>query len=512
MTWRNWAQWGSDSIDLKNRVCADSEQALARTLMSARAVVISALATCGGLACRESVSPASLAPVLSHIVVSENPNNVLSAVVSFSVRGADSARIRYEGTTRDRGATPFYAARGDQTTIVALGLRPSTRYALTIEALRAGGSVLAPADSIMTSPLPSAIRSLRLVGTGAPSEPYTLVVPLLADTTRDADGYVVMFDAQGDVRWYRRFPGLWPVEAKQQPNGHVTAYVGRSFGWQPVYGHFEELAPDGSVVRTYSVAPPYYTDPHELLLSFADTVVVGAHMLGYELRRFDLSGAGGRVGEILAVHTIERQTAANVLAFRWTALDYFTPDDWPSGLPPIPDLDHPSSLGLDGDGNYIVSFQGMDQIMKIDAATGAVIWRFGGRRNQFRMLGDPLGGFSGQHDVQVLDDGHVLFMDNHVRTFGPARAVEYSLDTRAMTATMVWEYRPTPPVVSMMMGSAQRLANGSTLVGFGAAGRVTEVRGATLAWNAALQNGDASSPVSFYRALAVRSLYGYMHP
>jgi len=476
--------------------------------MCARTLIIAALATSGLVACRESVAPTARLPVVSQVVVAANPNNVLCAVVSFSVSGADSARVRYESTNGDRGTTPYYGVRDAQTRIVALGLRASSRYALTVEALGAGGSVFVPAESLATSPLPSAIRSLRLVGNGAPSEPYTLVVPMLADTTGDANGYVVMFDAAGEVRWYRGFPGLWPVEAKQQPNGHVTVYVGRSFGWQPVYGHFEELAPDGAVVRTYGVAPPYYTDPHELLLSFADTTVVAAHMLGYELRRFHLSGPGGPVGALLAVHTIERQTPATVPTFRWSALDYFTPDDWPAGAPPIPDLDHPSSLSLGRDGNYIVSFQAMDQIVKIDAETGEVIWRFGGRRNVFRILGDPLGGFSGQHDVQVLDNGHLLLMDNHVRTFGPARAVEYSLDTRAMTATMVWEFRPAPAVVSMMMGSAQRLSNGATLVGFGAAGRVAEVHGATPTWEAVLQNGDVPLSVPFYRALAMRSLYG----
>jgi len=49
-----------------------------------------------------------------------------------------------------------------------------------------------------------------------------------------------------------------------------------------------------------------------------------------------------------------------------------------------------------------------------------------------------------------------------------SRAVEYRLDTLAMTATMVWQYRHNPPLLAAFLGSARRLADGHTLVGFGA--------------------------------------------
>jgi hypothetical protein len=100
-------------------------------------------------------------------------------------------------------------------------------------------------------------------------------------------------------------------------------------------------------------------------------------------------------------------------------------------------------------------------------------------------------------------------MDNHVRTHGPARAVEYVLDLQTMTATMVWEYRPNPGIVSMSMGSVQRLDDGTTLVGFGAAGRVAEGGGGVVTWSATLTTGASGAAVPFYRAVGMPSLYGY---
>jgi hypothetical protein len=464
------------------------------------------LACCA--ACRDGLAPITSAPVVSRVTVAANANNVLSAIVTCSVSGVDSARVRFLGADGDSGATPFAHPSAGSVRIVVLGLRASTQYSLAVDAFGAGGLVSAP-DSLVTPPLPSAIQSLRFRGTGSPSASYTLVVPILSDTLSGGDGYVVAFDAAGDVRWYRRFSNLWPIEAKQQANGNITTYVGRSFGWQPVSGHFEELAADGTVIHTYAAATPYYTDPHELLLSFAGSNVTAVHTLGYELQPFDLSALGGARDALLAVHTIERQNAAGVTVFRWRSLDHFDAQDWATGVPLIPDIDHPSSLALDRDGNYLISFQGLDEITNIDAVTGEIRWRFGGRHNQFRIIGDPLGGFSGQHNVQMLENGHLLLMDNRIRTRGPARAIEYALDVQAMTATMVWEYRPSPGVISMSMGSVQRLENGATLVGFGAAGLVVEVGGGVAAWNATLQADVGGTPVPFYRAVGIHSLYGY---
>jgi hypothetical protein len=100
-------------------------------------------------------------------------------------------------------------------------------------------------------------------------------------------------------------------------------------------------------------------------------------------------------------------------------------------------------------------------------------------------------------------------LDDHFRGVpGPARAVEYSLDTQSMIARLVWQYRPAPAVISPIMGSAQRLADGTTLVGFGAAGRVDEVKGdGTVLWSATLTSDKAAVALPFYRALRIRSLY-----
>ena len=249
-------------------------------------------------------------PFVSRFTIGENQNNALSIVVSVATTDADSVRVRYQSPGDTSEVTPFYrSSTAADTKIAIVGLRPSTKYSLIVEAIGHGGQATSGSLSATTGELPQAIRSLRLAGTGRASSGLTLVVPLLPDTTMGADGFVVAFDDAGEIRWYQRFPGAWPIEAKQQPNGHITVFVGRSYGWQPSAGTYVELTPGGEIVRTFAAASGYYTDPHELLLSFHDTNVVAAHLMGYEIRNYDLSAIGGSQQTPLAVHTIERHNA-----------------------------------------------------------------------------------------------------------------------------------------------------------------------------------------------------------
>jgi len=481
--------------------------------MSARVMLPVLILTMAAASCAgdDTVRPTAPQPtIISRVAIAANAANAVSLFMDVSTEHADSIRVRYESAGEASDTTPYYRVDPSGTTRIAVvGLRASTTYSLVAEAVGAGGRVTSVSESAATDDLPATLKSLHLAGSGSPSAGYTLVVPLFPDTSTSADGFVVAFDPAGIVRWYHRFPGEWPVEAKQQPNGHITVFVGRSYGWQPNAGSFVELTPGGDVVRSYAVGSGFYTDPHELLLSFQGSAVTAAHLIGYDIRPFDLTSVGGSPHAMLAVHGIERHDAAGALTFRWSATSLFSIADWPIPTPNAVDLAHTSSLAIAPDGGYVVSFQGMDEVTEIDSTTGAVKWRFGGRNNQFDIRDDPMNGFLGQHDVQVLPNGNVLMLDDHFRGIpGPARAAEYSLDTQNMIARLVWQYRPSPAVISPIMGSAQRLADGTTLVGFGAAGRVDEVKGdGTVLWSATLTSDKSAAALPFYRALRIRSLY-----
>ena len=297
-----------------------------------------------------------------------------------------------------------------------------------------------------------------------------------------------------------------------QYDGSMTAFVGSSRGWEPDAGAFVRFTPQGTVLARYSQSadptepgsPALYTDPHELLITRDADGREWLHYFAYLLRP-----AGPR-GEPAAWHELLRTTPEGKVVFRWKAWEHMTDAEQTETLPG-PDVDHPNSLEIGPDGDYVASFRNTDQVLKIDSRTGAVVWRLGGARNELRFRDDPLGGFYGQHSVRVLWNGNVLLYDNGLRHDPKeSRAAEYAIDEKARTATLVWEYRHVPPVFTEFVGSVQRVDD-ETVVAFSLYGKVCGVdRSGKLLWEANVtHDGD---PAKVYRIRWVPSLYSSQVP
>jgi hypothetical protein len=437
------------------------------------------------------------------IVVRRNHLNALSTLISFRSQGVDSVRVLFSRPESETAATPFHTVRSSETTVAVLGLEPETKYSHVIEAYSRNGVLRGVAGSASSGSIPSNLLSVRLDMDGAPSSGWYLGV---------VDNAVVVFDSSGRLRWYRILAD-GPMSATQQANGHFTAFVGETSGWHDVRGYYAEITPAGEVVRTHRVPDPFHTDNHDVLLTFTDGDVPTSHLLGYERVPFDATSRGIPRDTLLAIHTIHRVDPLGSETFRWSASTVFTVADWvePPYGPPF-DLVHPNSLALDLDGNYVVSFRNAAEVTKIDSRTGAVMWRFGGRNNQFLLTNDPLNGFSAQHHAQILPNGNLLLYDNGSNHNPPeTRAVEYSLNPQARTAQMVWQFRRNPPIYTPFVGAVQRLRNGNTFVGYGGLGMITEVTpaGQTL-MEGKLMNGN--NTVTFYRLLRITSPYFFQPP
>ena len=105
-------------------------------------------------------------------------------------------------------------------------------------------------------------------------------------------------------------------------------------------------------------------------------------MLSYyddELR--DFSAYGGSAGQRTRDSVIQRRTAAGVSQFTWNSWDHRHAlklgDDCRVGI--YPDTyAHLNALQLLADGDFVASFRGCSQVLRIDGSTGAVEWKLGG--------------------------------------------------------------------------------------------------------------------------------------
>jgi hypothetical protein len=125
---------------------------------------------------------------------------------------------------------------------------------------------------------------------------------------------------------------------------------------------------------------------------------------------------------------------------------------------------------------------------------------------------DPFGEFCGQHTASILPNGHLLLFDNGGFCVGPresnfgqfSRVAAYELEPTTGTARLAWDYplHNTYEHYATSQGSAQYLANGHIVVGWGA-GTETAVTEIDAAGNEifAMRMKDGESTSVTYQAL-----------
>jgi len=431
-----------------------------------------------------------LPPAIPSAAVVPNIHNVLSALVSARAVRADSVAVRFRRADEAPGTesvTPPVPATGDVVTIPVLGLLPDRRYVVHAVAYGEGGTVAGDPLHLTTGSLPPDLPRYSAGGTD-PSPGYVVFA---------AGRYGLVIDNTGRVVWYRHFPDGAGLNFMAQPTGR---YVLRPP--TPVLGDTEpwvELDVLGNVTRTLSCAAGLQSRPHDIILEPDGSF----RLLCDETRTMDLTAHGGVANARVTGTVVQHISATGELLFQWSPFDHFE----------ITDLDaadrsgasvnwtHGNALDVDTDGNLLLSFRSLGEITKIDARTGAVIWRLGGRRNQFALHDTATPAFARQHSVRACAPGTLVLLDN-VGDPTASKAERYVIDEASRTARLVHSYGSASRVVTEIGGSVQTLTDGRTLVSFGTAGRVEEydVSG-HLTWRI------EGNPGYVFRAQRIRSLY-----
>ena len=282
--------------------------------------------------------------------------------------------------------------------------------------------------------------------------------------------YLMILNNDGSPVFYRRMP-YYARDFKHHKNGLLT------YRMSDGVNSFFAMDSTYTVIDTFQCGHGYGTDEHELQFLPNGHVL----MIGLDYRSVDMSKivSGGNPNATVIGNTVIELDKNNNIVFEWKSWDHYKITDAEHINLTNATLDyvHMNAISVDDDGNLVVSARHLSEITKIDHKTGDIIWRLGGKNNQFTYVNDPYKN-SYQHDIRALGNNHYTIFDNgnyHNPPF--SRAVEYKIDTSQKTATLVWQYRNNPDYYSWWMGDVQRLPNGNTLIGWADASvpKVTEV-------------------------------------
>ncbi|MGL4773998.1 MAG: arylsulfotransferase family protein [Clostridium sp.] len=155
--------------------------------------------------------------------------------------------------------------------------------------------------------------------------------------------------------------------------------------------------------------------------------------------------------------------------FQWQSIDFPSlyidskeHNDYGSLKRPIYDYCHLNSFTIDpSDNNLICSFRNLDAILKIDRKSGVILWKLGGKSDEFDLKKQSQG-FSRQHYVRVIGDNTLLFFDNGNEK-QQSSAVKVSYDVSNMKITGFERYKPFKRFAPAM-GSAQLISKDNDVI------------------------------------------------
>jgi hypothetical protein len=471
-------------------------------------IVLSALAMLG------------LTPLAAHSSARTAPTRSISVSgVGVAMYPAFRSSIHRYGLTtsaRTRGAVTVTASTSDHSGSVWVDGKPVASGKRTLSGLTTGDEIsVFIKDSSGTTAysliyLPVGFPTMTVVTKTAGIAPGKVFLTP-TDFTGNDPSFETAVDNNG-VPIYVRTDGGVPLDFKVQANGDYSvardpAINGQTAGSDQI----DELNSKFEKIGAYStVGGLTDTDGHDSLLEpNGDRWLIASEPTD------DVQP--GNTSDGLFDAYIQEQSPTGTVLFQWDSADYGLQAE--SMLPNSPDYAHLNSIWLMKNGDILASFRHLSQVMEIATSAhngfepGDIVWSLGGQDPTLTTLDDPDGGPCAQHSASQLPNGDILMFDDGSQDIDNSaplcpnyldppniatavqrpqtRVVEYTINQTAKTATMVWSY-DIPGRDSNFEGSAQRLSNGDTMIGWGpnTAAYATEVNMAgKVVWELKGNNG-----------------------
>jgi len=275
--------------------------------------------------------------------------------------------------------------------------------------------------------------------------------------------FLIISDAYGTPIYYRKADAT-VRDLKVQHNGKLSFAM---YDQQ-----FKSVIMDSAFrfVDYYQIGNGYtQTDPHDFqLLDNGHAFVLGVDWQQYAM---DTVVPGGNPNALVCGFIVQEQDIDKNVIFQWRSWDHFLITDAGPQIDLteyLVDYVHGNAVEVESDTSILISSRSLDEITKIHRNTGEIIWRFGGKKNQFNVQNDTLG-FTMQHDCRRLQNDHITLFDNGAMSPEPkfSSALEYELDEINLDAVLIRRLRNDPDIYGNAMGNAQWKNDQSVIVGWG---------------------------------------------
>lgn len=267
--------------------------------------------------------------------------------------------------------------------------------------------------------------------------------------------------------------------AHTDPNAYQLPGVNNIQGYEVICdSNFNEIkrVTLGSY-KTISNSPQGAIDGHDFILIDDNHYIVETY---YEQTVNNIPDSLTKVSNVKVVAPVIQEIENDNVVWQWSATNY--PEFYSTSVEgngfsdstTIWDYMHINSMYIDPrDNNLICSFRNLNQILKINRTTGAIMWRLGGKNSDFPMTSDQV--FLRQHCVTLTDNNQTLlvFDDGEATERPSTRIVEFNLNETTHTINSFKAF-PLPEPFTAFTGSVQKRGD-TYFIGGGTAAYTLEI-------------------------------------
>lgn len=372
--------------------------------------------------------------------------NVLLPQVHFITETEDEVYIEYWPELKPNKVQVSKISKGKVHDITLVNLTQLTNYLFTIR--RTDQTRKSKTYSMITGSVPELVFRPEKVKIDTTLFHGYILVRRLAGFGADA-----ILNNEGEIVWYYMY----------------DKNVRRAFSWtnhQTVLSTYDsaeivEVDLQGNELVNMNLEKLGITNKlhHEIKYNDKGEIAV----LTLDSAREDLRKFGGTRNQMLRADGIVVISKEGKKIWDWNILQQVNPQVFDGGPFKLNESwGHANSFEFDKDGNYIISFRDFNQVWKINARDGSIIWKLG-KNGDFVMDDDSY--FIHQHSVHVNKKGELMMFDNGSASERLlSRVLCFKVDEKSHTATTTVKVDLPLDLSLFRMCSADYIADGKYLV------------------------------------------------